>query len=242
MAKQITLRGVNMERKSIDKKLETLLKDPTTLFVTSYTSRKPFIGTLSPEEAEQKIISTYQSITDLIKRREKLNQIVLEVNGTTMVTVPKFINLEKYDPNDTEEISIAAAINRKKYYIDFLNNILLTVMKARLDYNIKRYEDSVDNMNTMYERDVANQFGVTSTQSSKARIEYAESIKDNYKATLIDPLKLQNKIEIIQNTISDYIRDIDNIISNICESIVIDVDEYDPWTDNKELDDTHIKK
>lgn len=220
----MTLRKANAERKDIDKRLNSLLTDKNTLFMAFYSTKKPFVGTLSPSETEKTINANYQSITDLIRRREKLNKAVLEANALTKVKVPKFINLEKYDPTDLEEISIAAAINRKKYYSNFINTILLNSLKNSLKYTLINYNDLLDNMNAEYERNISNQFGVTSTQSSKARVEYAESIKDNYKVTLINPLNLEEKIDKINNMVLDYIRDIDSIISNACENTTITIE------------------
>lgn len=220
----MTLRKANAERKDIDKRLNSLLVDKNTLFMAFYSTKKPFVGTLSPSETEKTINANYQSITDLIRRREKLNKAVLEANALTKVKVPKFINLEKYDPTDLEEISIAAAINRKKYYSNFINTILLNSLKNSLKYTLINYNDLLDNMNAEYERNISNQFGVTSTQSSKARVEYAESIKDNYKVTLINPLNLEEKIDKINNMVLDYIRDIDSIISNACENTTITIE------------------
>ncbi len=220
----MTLRKANAERKDIDKRLNSLLVDKNTLFMAFYSTKKPFVGTLSPSETEKTINANYQSITDLIRRREKLNKAVLEANALTKVKVPKFINLEKYDPTDLEEISIAAAINRKKYYSNFINTILLNSLKNSLKYTLINYNDLLDNMNEEYERNISNQFGVTSTQSSKARVEYAESIKDNYKVTLINPLNLEEKIDKINNMVLDYIRDIDSIISNACENTTITIE------------------
>ena len=222
----MNLRKANAERKDIDKRLMECIRGGSSnnMVIAFYSAKKPFIGTLTPQEAEQKIVSTYQRFTDLIARREKLNKAVLHANATTMVKVPKFVNLETYNPADTEEISIAAAINRKKYYETFLSGYFLLFLKNSQKYTISNYNDLVNTMNDEYERNVANQFGVTSTQSSKARIEYAESIKDNYKVTLLDPLKLSDKIDKIENMVLDYIRDIDSIISNASENTVITIE------------------
>lgn len=219
----MTIRKANAERKDIDKRLESILRDKSTRLIAYYSNKKPLIGTYTPDEMTKRIESTYQSITDLIKRREKLNKAVLAANANTMVKVPKFVDLEGYDPTDLEEISIAAAINRKKYYQGFLTR-LLAYMKNELNNGISNYDMLTSTMNNEFERNVTNQFGITSTQSSKARLEYAEAIKDDYKVTLINPLNLEDKIEDINTMILDYVRDIDSIISNACENTNVTIE------------------
>lgn len=220
----MSLRKANAKRKNIDKEIANILNDKSNYFINLYTSKKKFVGILTPEKASERITSLYQSLTDMIAYREKLNVAVLKANANTMVKVPKFINLETVDLDDTEEISIAAAINRKKYYEDFLKSYYLRIIKDNLNTTINRFNDISKAMEELYQRDITNQFGIGSSQSAKARLEYAESIKHNYEAVLIDPLNLQDKIDKISQMINSYIVEVDSIISNACENTMVTIE------------------
>ena len=81
---QITLRKANADRKAIDKKIDDIVSNITKKgkksLIGFYQTVNPTIGTMSPEEYKQDIISTWQKLNDLIVERNKLNDVVMAAN------------------------------------------------------------------------------------------------------------------------------------------------------------------
>ena len=230
MAK-MTIRRANHERKMLDKKIQDLgdkTLSGSNALLGYYQKFHPFIGTKSAEEFEKTVKENWQSLNDLIARREKLNRAVMMANATTMVTVPKFVTLDqKLDLGEevkTEEISISSAIARKQYYLTILKGLMenirshTTGVANKFAADTKRLnKDMVDQLN--------KQFGPESSQNAEARIKYQEGIKSNFEVVLIDPLKMEDRTKAIRDYLDAYIIEIDSIISKATETTEIEVED-----------------
>jgi hypothetical protein len=139
-----------------------------------------------------------------------------------VVKVPKFVGLDK-SSNDTETLTIAQAIARKKWFETVLSEVVNTIrrhyIKVESDFNntSNRLKNELDAM-------LNSQFGPESTHTSKQRIEFKESIKSNYTLEIIDPIGLKDKVDNALSIVETYANTIDSIISRATETTEVEID------------------
>ena len=230
MAK-MTIRRANHERKTLDAKIRSisnLINNGDNALLGYYQKFNPFIGTKNKDEFEKMVKENWQSLNDLIARREKLNRAVMIANATTMVEVPVFVSLDqKLDLGEdvkTEKISIAAAIARKQYYGNVLSDIMSNI-KHHVSSVSSRFAADTKKLNKDMMDQLNKQFGPESNQNAEARLKYQQGIKDNYDVVLIDPLKMEDRVKAIYDYIDKYVLEIDSIISRATETTEVEVED-----------------
>lgn len=227
----MTIRRANHERKNLDAKINSLshlIENGDNAFIGYYQRFNPFIGTKSSEEFEKLVKENWQSLNDLIARREKLNRAVMAANATTMVEVPMFVSLDQKfgigEDVKTEQISIAAAIARKQYYQNVLNSLMSSI-KRQVTNVATNFAANTKKLNKEMMDQLNKQFGPESTQNAEARIRYQQSIKENYEVILLDPLKMEDRVKAIYEYIDKYVIEIDSIISRATETTEVEVED-----------------
>lgn len=227
MSEEMTIRKANHDRKIVDKKIAELSIDisrGSKAFIGLYKKDRPAIGTYSVEEFETEATATWQKLNDLIAYREQLNRAVMNGNATTMVTVPVFKNLVFSGEEETEQISLAAAIARKNYYKTVLLQLVVNIRNSS-DRIERSFESTQKRLNDDLRNTINREFGAESNQSVKARLEYEEAIKPQFTLVASDPLKITKKLEVAAEAITDYIGNIDSIISNATETTMVTVED-----------------
>lgn len=231
---KMTIRKANADRKLIDSQINKIINDikyNNFALIGIYQSNKPLIGMLSPKEYEEQIKSNWQKINDLLIRREKLNFAVMKAYGgfsqdgiyDVFVQVPKFVGFDK-SSSETQVLTIAQAIARKNLFKDTILNLVVSIQQIAKDaaahfekMTNQAHKDMLDQIN--------KQFGPESSQTAKQRIEYTDSIKDQYIVNKIDPLNLYIRISDIKDNIMEYINNIDSILSKATETTEVEVED-----------------
>ena len=229
---QITLRKANADRKAIDKKIDDIVSNITKKgkksLIGLYQTVNPTIGTMSPEEYKQDIISTWQKLNDLIVERNKLNDVVMAANGGTNMETATLVEVKAVrsllKTGEVEKLTIAQAIARKKYII---NTLLPMVAKltVHVSNRVDNYNRTKEDMQFKLMDQVNHQFGPESSASAKARTEYQEAISKNYDITLVDPIKAVDKMDAAKEFLNDYVNTIDSVISNATETTMVEVED-----------------
>lgn len=228
---QITLRKANADRKAIDKKIDDIgnnIKKGKKSLIGFYQTVNPTIGTMSPEEYKQDITSTWQKLNDLIVERNKLNDVVMAANGGTNMETAALVEVKAVrsllKTGETEKLTIAQAIARKKYIINTLLP-LVAKLNAHVTIRVENYSRSKEDMQLKLMDQVNHQFGPESAASAKARTEYQDAISKNYEITLVDPIKAVDKMEAAKEFLEDYVTTIDSVISNATETTMVEVED-----------------
>ena len=228
---QITLRKANADRKAIDKKIDDIvnnIKKGKKSLIGFYQTVNPTIGTMSPEEYKQDITSTWQKLNDLIVERNKLNDVVMAANGGTNMETATLVEVKAVrsllKTGETEKLTIAQAIARKKYIINTLLP-LVAKLNAHVTIRVENYNRSKEDMQFKLMDQVNKQFGPESAASAKARTEYQDAISKNYEITLVDPIKSVDKMEAAKEFLEDYVTTIDSVISNATETTMVEVED-----------------
>lgn len=223
---KMNIRKANHDRKEIDSQLRDLKNDIGSgrrSVIAYYRKMNPMFGSLTVEDMSKEITATWQKINDLVKRREQLNRAVMLANATTMITVPKFVDLASIS-TDTEQITLAGAIARKKYYASVLMEFA-QMIDGQIRSTEVRYAHDTNEYARALKAQVNQQFNSESTQAAKARIEYEETLRPQYELVWLNPIDAKAKIRTVIETISKYLSEIDSLISNATETTEIEVED-----------------
>jgi len=182
------------------------ISDSIRTFVPCFTKRKMDKKLATGEDVEEfseKVKRDYQSIHDMIARREAINKAIIMSNATTKIKIK----------STDSEISVAEAIAmRKSINSDDLTGKLLKVMERSFEGAINTYEvlaRKKDQMDENYKNTLAGREGKI---LSAEEIESVEKLTDGYNAELIDPLKIKELIDTIENKQAAIKKEIDTAL------------------------------
>ena len=116
---ELSLTQVLAEEKSVKRQIQTLISRDDFKFVTWCLKNSQYVGPRSREEQIKHQQAQFQQLVDLMTRWAALRKAHTHANHNTMVTVPcepDFRSLIKGKEVETEEITIAEAINRKNVF------------------------------------------------------------------------------------------------------------------------------
>lgn len=157
---------------------------------------------VSQDDFENKAKSSYDSIMSLIKRKSEIKAAIVAINTETLVKI-----------NDVE-MSIADAITHKS------NISLIKQFIAKMKSNHTQVTGALNNnqnvTDTNLQKLLEASFGKDNTKVSKEDIDnISKPFLDNNTWTLVDPLKLSEKIESLDKGISAFEMEVDAALSEI---------------------------
>lgn len=172
------------------------------VFVNSNKHSNVKIHGRTIDDYKNEIKSNYQTVTDLIKRREALKRAITLSNATTTVTISDKI------------MTVAEAIEYKNTGIEFKQQLLDAITEQ---YNKTKYlvdanngvtlEDKADNY---VQRMFGNkESGVDNTVISQAKQQYI----DNNTLDIIDPLNVSKIMQELRDEIDLFKSKVDSALS-----------------------------
>jgi len=188
----ITLTRALAELKLYDKKIQK--KIDNACFINFKVGEKLEDPNCQPE-------SDYQSITDLIKYRDKLKSAIMKANATTLVSI------------NGEQLTIAEAIE-KKNSIRYLRSLL---HKMRRDREHTRETIRVINeeVQARLDRLLEANFGSNGKIREEDIKKVSEPFLEANEAKEIDPIEIDKKIEELENYIDSFESEVDLALSEI---------------------------
>jgi len=172
----------------------------------------PQRGTKSADELTTQFKAEYQSITDLIKKREDIKTKIAESNAVTKVLV------------NNVEVTVQRAIEMKKT-MEFKKSLFSTLLQRRnsaaLIFN--KFKDDV-------EKTRENSLNVLNGKQANVKVSQDDidlvtrSAKAQFDPSYIDPLNIDETIIALQKEITDFEDDIDATLSESNAKTEIDVD------------------
>ena len=226
----LTIAQLIAECKNTRNKICNIVGDREFTPVQFYIKAKPYIGPRTTDEVAERIVSDLDKASDLIVRFEALNKARIKANAETLVKVPEQISLNELFAGkeaDFEDISIAEAINRKKYYKDFLLSIVSTMehsmqnaarRKGQLEMEAKGNIDK--ELDQQFPRDVQKNW------SSDAQKKAREDLEKKYEVVRLDPKDLikNDSITKFKEIVIDYINKIDTVLSIVNAKTEVEVE------------------
>lgn len=184
------------ELKILDSKITKILSNKT--FVSAAkTSDKNVNSSLTKEQFKREAIADFQSVNDLIKRREKIKSAIVQSNAETNIEICG------------ETISVAKAIDLK-ISINY-REMFLSEMRRQLAECEHKIQILNENMEKTINKMVQNAYNVSSVDNIPE--EDIEKISGPYKKFnemgLIDPIDIKTKIETEIKYIQEFKQKID---------------------------------
>jgi len=144
-------------------------------------------------------LSSLSKVTDLVIRREAIKSAIMQANANTIITI-----------ND-EQMTIMDAIEKKK------SISYLIALKDHMRRQLARISDEIKFQNERMQERLDKQLEEIYGKSGKVRDDDYEAVskpfKANNEATLIDPIKIQNKIDELDEYIDNFISEVDLVLS-----------------------------
>lgn len=180
--------------------------------ITNLTSKSSFIGLKKNNKNSKDIkidVENFQAIADLLNHRDDLRKKIIECNHNTKVKVCG------------KEYSVAEAIAMKndiELRQKFLNELKNQNMKIQREYEFHNEEvqRKLDNLlETSFSRDVK--------QNADTMENVIKTYRKSNEAEIVDPLKLSDHIDRMEDEINGFLKEIDFVLSesNATTHIVI---------------------
>jgi hypothetical protein len=154
---------------------------------------------MSKDEFEKRAVSNYTSINDLINRRNKIKSAILKSNANTKVV----IGGKEYTV--VEAIDQKSAIQYKKDLLSTMKNQLANILQE-IDKSKTKVESQVETM-------LAQSLGSNKKVSDSDYDTIAKPFIEANELKLIDPLKLQDKIDMLDKEIDEFETEVDFVLS-----------------------------
>lgn len=195
MEKMLVTQALN-ELKVLDSRIGRAVRDADFITPAKTSDSKVKLG-VTKEYFVKNAKASYDSIEDLIKRREDIKSAIIESNAKTVVDICG------------EEVSVAKAIDMKES-IKYKKQLLVRMTAQRDNSKATVVSQNVA-MENKIDQLVTTAFGKESKQNIKP--EDYDSIAVPYRASneysLVDPLELDKKIEELERYIEDFESTID---------------------------------
>ncbi|WXR62458.1 hypothetical protein WG909_04250 [Peptostreptococcaceae bacterium AGR-M142] len=188
------------ELKLLDKKINSKLNKSNNDFVEVKKESDTKIRDISVEKFNNNATSKYQSIIDLIERRKVIKCEIVKSNAINTVNIAD----KKY--------TVAEAIERKNSII--YEKMLLDEMKHQYLSAIDDLEIKNERMKLKLQSIVEAMVGKENTKNLS--MDVSNFIKDYEKREgykLVDPLKLKEKIDKLENDILEFESNVDFSLS-----------------------------
>lgn len=194
---QISITRALSELKLLDKRINRAINEST--FAGFVVGKKVMTGFQNVEEIEKRAKADYQSVNDLISRRNTIKSAIVVSNATTTVEI------------GGKAMTVAEAIERKtsiQYDYQLLN---------RMKQAYTKYVNHVENVNEEVKQRLDRHLETLYGKEGKVKAgENAELIKpflEENEAKFIDPIKLKDKIEQLESDIEEFETEVDHILS-----------------------------
>ncbi len=155
--------------------------------------------------------SNVQSIEDLIKRRAQIKSVIMQSNAVTKVEIA----------NKTYTVSEVIAhkefIKEQENYLEAMRYQYTIAQEEILRYNTERQRKIDTLLQTTFGRDSANKTSVDDIKN------ITDTYMKQYNIELIDPLKIKEKIDKLQNEIDEFKNTCDFKLSYINAVTIIEV-------------------
>ncbi|MEX3713450.1 hypothetical protein ABFV99_13695 [Cytobacillus horneckiae] len=167
-------------------------------------------GYTTLKEFEDEASANYQSVKDLISRRNEIKSKLILANATTTVLIAG------------KEMTIAEAIDQKDF-IDYKQS-LLNELKRQLSLNVQMIDREQREMELRLDKRLESDFGSKDRKNHVNEIEQTTTnFKNRNQPALVDPISIRKEIENLETEINDFLVDVDAVLSEANATNFIEV-------------------
>lgn len=180
-----------------------------TFVVANKVSNKN-IGGRTIEEAKNSIQGNFDSIVDLIENRKRIKSALVKSNASTVVSI------------SGKEYTVAEAIERKASVA--LDRMFLNALRLQFARENNAVESQNATLSSKLETYLASVLGEKSSRSPEDVKQHTKVFEDLNRFELIDPKKVANYIEKLQEEIDNFESEVDYVLSESNATTFFDVD------------------
>lgn len=186
------------ELKLLDKKISKAINQGR--YADVAVGKKAVRGFKTTEEFEQNVKSQFQSVKDLINRRQQIKSEIVKSNAITVVEIAG------------EKMTVAEAIERKtsiQYEEQLLHKLKVDYNQAN-DLSIRENERVTNRLDTLLESNFGKDAKVKDTDVEAISKPFLET----NEAKVVDPINVRVEIEKLEERINDFLMEVDFSLSD----------------------------
>ncbi len=195
---KISITRALTELKTYDSRINKLIAG--TSFILCKTKKTNY--NVQENEFYKSVQSTYQSINDLIRQRDRLRANILKSNSITIVKI------------GSDNMTVAEAIERKKT-IQYYKTLLATLrnQRATATRDSEAHRDRVQSKIDESCKMIFSSKDATTKIDSSAIKTISDGMWQNDPVDIYDPIKLDKEIEQIDQMITIFESNVDFVLS-----------------------------
>lgn len=195
---KLSLHRALAELKMLNKRILSSINDKQ--YVTYQIGEEKPKGYQSTKEFEELAAAGYQSVTDLIKRRNEIKSKLILANATTKVNIAGV------------EMTIAEAIDQKDF-IDYKQS-LLNELKRQYSLANQMIEREKQDMENRLDKRLESDLGSKDRKNHVAEVEeITENFLKRYNPSMVDPIEIRKEMEKLEKEIHDFMLEVDAVLS-----------------------------
>lgn len=198
MLQEMTIARALTELKTLDKKINKKILESKFAIVCKKFSKK-VDGIQTREEFNKSAKSSYDSIVDLINRKNEIKRKVVISNAATKVII------------SNKEYTVAEAIERKNSIS--LDKSLLSCMKRNYSECLGKYQVNNEMVDSQLNEHLKTIFGTEIKQKDSDIVVFTENFRRQHGYEIIDPLMLKEKIDKLTDEIHNFETEVDACLS-----------------------------
>lgn len=172
------------------------------IFVRANKHSNEKINGVSVDEFKKQIQGAWDKVSDLIKRRNAIKRAVVLSNATTKVTVAGI------------EYTVAEAIEMKNSGMQYKKDLMAFLNKQYVEAIRITEKENGETLQQKAENYVVGLYG---SKEGKTNIDEIEKTRKDFILNntfeLVDPIKVKDKIDLLEKEISEFESEIDAALS-----------------------------
>ncbi len=202
--KRITITRALVELKLLDSRIRKTIDEGEYIRMTNRHKR------VDEQLFNRNAQSSYQSIRDLIERRNKIKSAIVVSNALTHVRIRG------------KDYSVAEAIERKNS-IEY-DKAFLQKMKENRTHVQMEFERYTSDVQKKLDRLLEIEFGKDVKSNSDNVTSITNSYMENNQGRLVDPIRLSEKIAELEQEIEDFESEVNFVLSESNSLTTISID------------------
>jgi hypothetical protein len=202
---ELSIARALVELKTLEARI-TKITSNTQWMVTKTKNRN---SNLNEEDFKKATLSEYQSLNDLIKRRNQIKNAIVLSNSNTVVEIAG------------TKMTVSEAIHYKDI-IQYKKN-LLEVLKRQKQQCVIEYEQHKQRVQSKIDDNIKVICGANTKPDQSVIQTVTDGITKNDPIDMFDPLKLEQEIKELETSIENFTANVDYVLSesNALTKIVV---------------------
>lgn len=192
---ELSIARALVELKTLDARINKVMT--STQWITTKTKNKN--SNLVEEDYKKNTISEYQSLNDLMKRRNQIKNAIVVSNCTTMVEIAG------------NKMTVSEAILHKDLIVYKKN--LLDVLRRQKQQAVIEYEQHKQRVQAKVDENIKVICGRDQKPDSITLQTVSDGITKGDPIDLYDPLKLEQEIKDLETSIENFTANVDYVLS-----------------------------